>query len=78
LGVADYFATSYIRLVHNEQEITMINQIYRRNNTGHLVLVTRSDGRRVGFYKLHQQTRQRIGSEEFLGATKFALRYCPL
>jgi hypothetical protein len=51
--------------------------IFVRNNSGHLVRVMSNDGRRVQFVKLHHNTREPIGSILWLGATKFALRYCP-
>jgi hypothetical protein len=51
--------------------------IFVSNNSGNLVRVMSNDGRRVQFVKLHHNTREPIGSILWLGATKFALRYCP-
>lgn len=51
------------------------NTIYVRNATGHQVVVVSVDVTHVSFYKLHMQTRERIGSKESLRKTKFLVRY---
>lgn len=58
-----------------QREDTMINRIFYRNRTGHLVQVVSEDARRIGFYKLHVNTRQPVGSIVYASRNTFTLRY---
>lgn len=54
----------------------MIEQrIYTRNATGALIEVVYVDRSWVSYFKLHQQTRERIGSIVRERANKFLVRY---
>ena len=54
----------------------MIEQrIYTRNATGAMIEVVNVDGSWVSYFKLHQSTRERIGSIVRERATKFIVRY---
>lgn len=62
---------------HTENDMMIdLNKTYVRNATGAPVIVIAVEGSWVSFYKLHVNTRERIGSPVRERANKFLVRYC--